>query len=256
MPVSCNLIEDLKLADEVTTVATRGKFSSAKISVGNVSVSALGPAEQQWKATISTGTFGKIDIVTQLSGHHNIANITQTVATLACLCDDAALERKPTASQITSAIASFTSVKRRLDYIGTYKGAELYEDFAHHPTAMRVVIEGFRSAYPDKRLSVAFEPRSAIQRRNIFQQEYSQTLALADRVYIGQLFVDKRIPQPERMDINALRVSIGDKARSFSTNEEMAVAVAEDLAPGDAVIFMSSGSFSGVQHKLAQKIDS
>ena len=253
-PGIAKLIRDGNLFEKVTTVATAGKASGCDVHVRDVRVTTDGPAMQRWEAVVESPVFGPVKFHTQLSGHHNIANITQVVALLGTLKQAGALSCD--AQDIASAIGSFASVKRRLDHLGSFDGVDLYEDFAHHPTAMRVVIEGFRSAYPDKRLLVAFEPRSAIQRRNIFEAEYGETLSMADRVFIGELFVDKRIPEEERMNIQRLRGRIGDKAQAYGSNEDLATAVAGEVKSGDAVIFMSSGSFSGVQYDLAQKLGS
>ena len=145
-------------------------------------------------------------------------------------------------------------MQRRLDLLASSGGVDIYEDFAHHPTAVRLVIEGFRTVYPTKRLVVAFEPRSASQRRNVFQKAFADALSLADRVYIGECILDTRIPADQRMNTEQLRASIGPKAKSFSTNQELELTLRNDLEPGDSVIFMSSGSFSGIQHRLAEHI--
>ena len=154
-------------------------------------------------------------------------------------------------SRIASAIRSFLNVQRRLDLLASVGGIDIYEDFAHHPTAVRLVIEGFRAVYPQKRLVIAFEPRSASQRRNVFQQAFAEALSLADRVSIGECMQDQRIPPEQRMNTEQLQKAIGSKAECFSTNLDLEKSLMAALTPGDAVIFMSSGSFSGVQHRLA-----
>ncbi len=198
-------------------------------------------------------TITKLNISTKLSGRHNLANICQVVACLSAMVERGAID-KISGKEIADAINSFASVKRRLDHLGTGNGIDIYEDFAHHPTAISTVIEGFKLAYPNKKLSVAFEPRSAIQRRNIFIDEYSKVLDQADKVYIGELFVDTRIPEDERMDVELLRTKIGSKAKTFSSNTELAACLKNELCEGEAVIFMSSGSFGGVQYKLVEEL--
>src|SRR5262249_44791638 len=156
--------------------------------------------------------------------------------------------------RLAAAFKSFKNVKRRLDLLASYGGIDVYEDFAHHPTAVRLVIEGFRAVYPGKRLVVAFEPRSASQRRNVFQQGFAESLALADRVMIGEGPQDKRIPEDQRMSTLKLQGQIGAKATAFPTNDALLGGLKAELAAGDAVIFMSSGSFSGAQHALAKDL--
>src|SRR5690606_9446950 len=98
------------------------------------------PAEQEWRATIACSGFGEFHVVTKLSGHHNIANIAQALTVITRLMSDKVIGQHPNEA-ITNAIASFASVKRRLDHLATCRGIDIYEDFAHHPTAMKVVIE-------------------------------------------------------------------------------------------------------------------
>jgi UDP-N-acetylmuramate: L-alanyl-gamma-D-glutamyl-meso-diaminopimelate ligase len=247
------IITSLGIEDAVTTVATKGEYKDCDFSVLSYKAEANGAADQTWKAKLKTKLWGDLEISTSLSGRHNLANICQVVACLSSM-----IERKVIdnifADDICSAIESFASVKRRLDHLGTANGIDIYEDFAHHPTAIATVIEGFKLAYPDKTLCVAFEPRSAIQRRNIFIKEYAQVLSMADRVYIGELFVDTRIPEDERMNIEKLTADIGEKAKSFSSNQELSACLKNELHKGEAVIFMSSGSFGGVQYKLVEQL--
>jgi UDP-N-acetylmuramate: L-alanyl-gamma-D-glutamyl-meso-diaminopimelate ligase len=108
--------------------------------------------------------------------------------------------------------------------------------------------------YPDRRVVVAFEPRSATQRRNVFQDGFAKALALADRVYIGECPLDKRISEENRMNTASMQAAIGTKAKAFPTNAALLEALSSELAPGDSVIFMSSGSFSGAQYKLAEAL--
>jgi len=243
------VIADLNLFDEVTTVATKGEHNSADFSVKNYRVETINANQQKWFAQIQTPHWGTVTICTSLSGRHNLANITQVLACLEAMIQRKAIEEISIQS-IQDAITSFSSVKRRLDHLGTKNGADIYEDFAHHPTAISTVIEGFKLAYPDKNLYVAFEPRSAIQRRNIFLDEYVTALSMADKVLIGELFVDLRIPENERMDVSVLKNRIGNKARTFESNLALGKKLQEEIKEGDAVIFMSSGSFGGVQYEL------
>jgi UDP-N-acetylmuramate: L-alanyl-gamma-D-glutamyl-meso-diaminopimelate ligase len=251
------VIERLGLARQVTRVATLGQAKEAEISVVSSKGEALSPVEQVWSAVIRTtepGDLGEFAVRTSLSGRHNIANIAQVVAAVLSLRRAGALKKDLTSREISAAIETFEPPKRRMELLAHAGGISVFEDFAHHPTAVRLVIEGFKAAYPDRRLIVAFEPRSASNRRNVFQKDYAKNLNMADLVMIGECLVDQRIPVDQRFNPDELKDDIGSKAHSFGTNAELFARLASELRPGDAVIFMSSGSFSGVQHQLAHKI--
>ena len=206
-----------------------------------------------WQGTFTTTQWGNISLQTNLTGYHNMANIAHVLGLLDRLVAAGAIE-KPAPSALQDAFASFLGVARRLDFLGEKGGVDVYEDFAHHPTAVGKVIEGFRKSSPEKRLLVAFEPKNATSRRNIFLEAYASAFQKADRAYIGPCPQDQRISQDNRMDTDSLAKAIGGHAASFSDNKRLLEAVVQDAARGDAVIFMSSGSFSGVQHEILEKL--
>ena len=251
------VLHRMGIKDQVTRVATLGQAASADISVLGATGRAVSETEQVWTATIRTqesGSWGELPIETRLSGRHNLANIGQVVATVLSLRRSGALRGDVSPETLCRAIATFQPPKRRMDLLVHEGDVTVFEDFAHHPTAVRLVIEGFRAVYPGRRLIVAFEPRSASNRRNVFQKEYAKTLNNADLVLIGECAVDQRIPADQRFDPEALRRDIGSKASAFQTNLELLERLKAELKPGDSVIFMSSGSFSGIQHQLARTI--
>jgi len=252
-PGVAKIIDELGLSDKVTRVATAGQCKNAETTVLNVEISHSG-SQQNWITTVQSSHFGKFKFRSPLSGYHNIANIAQTIACFGSFAKQGDLSRDIKTEELIAAIESFEGVKRRLDLLGTFGTTEIFEDFAHHPTAVKLVIEGFKAAYPERRLLVAFEPRSATQRRNVFQNAYSKSLSLADRIYIGACPVDERIDPEGRMNTDELVDSIGPKALAFKANTDLMNKLIDDITPGDAVIFMSSGSFSGVQHELLEKM--
>ena len=253
-PGVARLVAKISTKAKVVRVATLGLTQDADISVEGVSASANGAGEQLWTATIKTRTLGDLTIKTRLSGKHNIANIAQVIACVESLAGQGHLRAKLDASRIQAALNSFKSVKRRLDHLASGGGIDVYEDFAHHPTAVGLVIEGFRAVYPQRRLFVAFDPRNATSRRNVFQSAFAEKLGMADRVFIGPCPEDKRIPEEQRMNTGAMAEAIGGKAKAYATHEDLLAELTGALKPGDAVIFMSSGSFNGIQHQLAEKL--
>jgi UDP-N-acetylmuramate: L-alanyl-gamma-D-glutamyl-meso-diaminopimelate ligase len=244
-----NIFNRIKPKARVIKVSTTGKDKSADVCLGQWAAREKNRGTQIWEAAVHTKSLGDIKIETTLSGIHMLANITQVVATIESLAQGGFI-KKVTGQQIANAIASFKSVARRLDHLGHAGDIDVFEDFAHHPTAVGLVIEGFKAVYPKRRLHVAFEPKNATSRRNTFQKDYVKKLGLADAVYIGPCPEDKRIPADQRMNTVALAGEIGSKAHAFNSNDDLLSKMIESIGSGDAVIFMSAGSFSGIQYKL------
>jgi UDP-N-acetylmuramate: L-alanyl-gamma-D-glutamyl-meso-diaminopimelate ligase len=223
--------------------------------MGEICAVAQKDGKQLWSCKIKTELWGEVHIKTYMSGTHNIYNFTQNLACLQRLVQTKTTTQEIRKEDIEAACLSFQGVARRLDLLAAAKGVEVYEDFAHHPTAVGLVIEGFRKVYPDKRILVAFEPKNATSRRNTFQEQYAKALGLADLVFLGECPDDKRISDEEKMNTEQLAGAIGSKAGFFIQNSDLLEQLKQEIQPGDAVIFMSSGSFSGVQYQLAEHLE-
>src|SRR3984885_4151433 len=142
----------------------------------------------------------------QMAGAHNALNATAAAAL-------AAGQGVPLAS-ITEAPATFRSVKRRLEVRDVIDGVTIIDDFAHHPTAIRETLRALREAYPTSRLWAVLEPRSNTLRRNVFEHELVDSLALADEVIIAGVFRQESIPEAERLHPETVVGAL--KARNIS----------------------------------------
>src|SRR5690606_16617460 len=100
-------------------------------------------------------------------------------------------------------LAAFLGVKRRLEKVGTARGVTVYDDFAHHPTAVAETLAGVRAAWPDARLWAIFEPRSASSCRRVFQHDFARAFGPADRVIIASVYRSS-LPPDERLSEDAL----------------------------------------------------
>jgi UDP-N-acetylmuramate: L-alanyl-gamma-D-glutamyl-meso-diaminopimelate ligase len=238
----------------VKRVATLGLDTNADISVKNLQVQPSNEGVPVWCASIRCQKWGELRIKTGLAGAHNMANIAQVVGVMETLQHIGLMPSSITAKDIETAVASFSGVKRRLDHLYSGQSLDVFEDFAHHPTAIRTVLQSFRQAYPEKKLWVAFEPRNATARRNVLLQAFAESLAIADRVLIGPCPVDLRIPEAERMDIAKLSGAVGGHAKSFSSYDDMQAYLLSNLRGQASIVFMSSGSFGGLQHKLVKAL--
>jgi UDP-N-acetylmuramate: L-alanyl-gamma-D-glutamyl-meso-diaminopimelate ligase len=185
------------------------------------------------------------DLTLPVAGEHNALNATAAAAL-------AAGQNVPK-EFIVEALATFRSVRRRLEVRAEINGVTIIDDFAHHPTAIRETLRALRSAYPNRRLWAVLEPRSNTLRRNVFEQELVESLALADQVILASVFHSEKIPAPERLHpenvVNALNAQ-GRPAALLANADAIVANLAPQLAPGDVVAILSNGGFDGIYEKL------
>jgi UDP-N-acetylmuramate: L-alanyl-gamma-D-glutamyl-meso-diaminopimelate ligase len=146
-------------------------------------------------------------------------------------------------------LASFEGVRRRQDLVGEPGGVRVYDDFAHHPTAVDETLRALRARHPEGVLWVAFEPRSATACRALHQDAYARAFGAADRVLLAPLG-RTNVPEPERLDLARLAREVGDKARAMPSVDAIVERLADEAKPGDTVALFSNGSFGGAQDKL------
>ena len=184
-----------------------------------------------------------------LAGAHNVLNATAAAAL-------AANHGLPVAA-IQRALASFRSVKRRLEVRAEIDGITIIDDFAHHPTAIRETLKALRQAYPGRRLWAVLEPRSNTLRRNVFKQELAESLALADRVILAGVYQMERIPEPERLHPDEVIATVNAAGTPAALCPDVAAIVdllAADTRPGDVVAILSNGGFGGIYDKLPARL--
>jgi len=170
----------------------------------------------------------------ELPGAHNRANALAALA--------AARHAGVPVAVGLKALASFNGIKRRLEVRGIVRGVTVIDDFAHHPTAIRVTLDGLRQRVGRARILAVLEPRSNTMKLGAMKAQLPESLADADAAYCyaGNL----------GWDAAAALAPLGDKARTFDDLERMVIAVAADARDGDHVLIMSNGGFGGVHDKL------
>jgi len=159
------------------------------------------------------------------------------------------------AEEIARGLKSFKSVARRQEVVGEAAGVMVIDDFAHHPTAIRVTLEAIAERYPGRRLLAAFEPRSNTARRNVFQEEFGGAFAGAARVYLGPVYFKDSdpIPPSERLDTGALVAAIsshGADTFACASNDEILQRMLADAVAGDVAVFMSNGPFDRLKDRF------
>ena len=154
------------------------------------------------------------------------------------------------------ALSRFRGVRRRLEYVGSEDGVVVYDDFAHHPTAIRETLLGMRGSNPESRIWAIFEPRSATSCRSVFQQAFAESLALANRVIVGRVF-RSNIPDSDKLSERRLVADLtkaGVWARHLDSIEAIIGAISTEAKNGDRVIVMSNGDFGGIHTRILESL--
>jgi UDP-N-acetylmuramate: L-alanyl-gamma-D-glutamyl-meso-diaminopimelate ligase len=207
-----------------------------------------GPSTR-WTLTRGGSAFAELSL--PMAGEHNALNATAAAAL-------AAGQGVPTEA-IVGALATFKSVKRRLEIRAVVDGVTIIDDFAHHPTAIRETLRALRECYPGRRLWAVLEPRSNTLRRNVFELDLVESLALADRVVLAEIFQSENIPAQERLHperVVAALNGLGIAAALFVDADAIVEAIAPQVGDGDIVAILSNGGFGGIYQKLPAAIAS
>lgn len=192
-----------------------------------------------------------MDVQTPLAGMFNVRNCLAVIAAAETL----GLDRKA----VAEALATFKSVKRRMQVRGVINGVTVIDDFAHHPTAIRETLLGVQQKYPDRRIIAIFEPRSWTTRKKVFQKVYPLSFAPADYVVIAPLFESFRVAAEEQLSVDELIEDLrlaGKEAFSIEGADAIVEHLAPQLRPDDVVVVMSNGGFGGIHEKLLAALDS
>jgi UDP-N-acetylmuramate: L-alanyl-gamma-D-glutamyl-meso-diaminopimelate ligase len=185
----------------------------------------------------------------RLAGEHNALNATAAAA----LAFGRGLDKQA----IQTALATFMSVKRRLEVRAEIAGITIIDDFAHHPTAIRETLRALRSVYPRSRLWAVLEPRSNTLRRKVLEADLVESLRLADRVILAGVYQQQRIPDAERLhpeDVVRMLAATGTPAELHPDAEAIIQAIAPLLHSGDVVALLSNGGFDGIYEKLPARL--
>jgi UDP-N-acetylmuramate: L-alanyl-gamma-D-glutamyl-meso-diaminopimelate ligase len=182
---------------------------------------------------------------TSSPGVHNVRNAVAAIAA-------AAEGYGAPVRELIRAISTFEGVRRRQDLIGEVGGVRVYDDFAHHPTAVTETLRALRAKHPAGKLFAVFEPRSATACRALHQVAYGDAFRAADRVIIAPLG-RTNIPEEERLDVPRLVAAIGKGGTSAAAPADVDAIVAllvDEAKNGDTIALLSNGAFGGIHAKL------
>ena len=234
-----NVREVLPISREVIGY---GLTAAAPWSAKNIEMSASG-----WAFDVFHEDTCWVSAHTHMIGRHNVSNA------VACIAMAHALGLS--AAEVKRGLETFKGVRRRQECVGEAQGVVIYDDFAHHPTAVLETLRAFvpLSQHRQGRLLVVFEPRSNTSRRRIFQKRWPEAFALADQVFIAPVYIKKdSLSAADMLDPSEIVEDIvksGGRAKSFSSNEALKDELLKIVKPGDVLVFMSNGLFEGLPRK-------
>ncbi len=188
-------------------------------------------------------------IRTPVAGRHNVLDALAAIGL--------AHGRGVPADAIGRALATFESVRKRMEIKGEADGVLVVEDFAHHPTAIRLTLEAARTCWPGRKIWAAVEPRSNTMRRKVFQDSLPDALSLANGVLFGPVSRAQLLSDDDRLSPEAIAQSVrarGVAAAALPSAEAVADHLANQASPGDVVLIMSNGNFDGLTTKLLEKL--
>jgi len=158
---------------------------------------------------------------------------------------------------IRRALSTFKSVKRRLEIRGEVNGIVVYDDFAHHPTAVHETLRAVRERHPDARVWAVFEPRSQTCRRRIFEQAFVESFDPADTIVIARVYGASHLAPAETLSPDRVAEGIrarGKRAFTFASTDEIVSLVANEARSGDHVVIMSNGGFDNIHNRLLERL--
>jgi UDP-N-acetylmuramate: L-alanyl-gamma-D-glutamyl-meso-diaminopimelate ligase len=207
---------------------------------------ALPPVAGDWSAHIAPGTAQRrFEVIAagssagwvdwSLIGEHNVMNALAAIA--------AAAQAGVAPAQSVRALSEFRGVRRRLEVRGVAAGVTVYDDFAHHPTAIRTTLAGLRAAVAGARIIAVLEPRSNTMKLGVHRETLAESLRGADESWL-------HAPADLGWDLEGAVRSLGARAHCVATIESLVAELAATLRAGDHVLVMSNGGFGGLHAKL------
>ncbi|MBX2796227.1 MAG: UDP-N-acetylmuramate:L-alanyl-gamma-D-glutamyl-meso-diaminopimelate ligase [Myxococcales bacterium] len=215
-----------------------GRVDSVDTTTGTMTFTVLRRGEP-------LGTF-----TSALVGEHNLYNqVAAAAATQAYGIEP---------SKLKAGFDTFAGIKRRQEVIGNPGGVTVIDDFAHHPTAVKLTLEALRERFGQRRLWAVWEPRSATSRRNVFQAEYAEAFGAADQVIVARPYDQSGIDEAERFSSDGLVRDLAQRgvdAVCLDDAEAIAQTVAVRAHPMDVVAVLSHGGFGGLHGKLLELLE-
>lgn len=224
-------------------VATAG-LTAGEWRAGNIESSGEGMAFTVTHLDKSVGHFSM-----PMLGTFNVQNALHCIV----VCRELGIANEV----IQQGLSTFRSVKRRLELRGEVDGIRVYDDFAHHPTAVLETLKAVRQRYPKDRIVAVFEPRSNTCRRRIFEQAFIESFDPADKVVIARVFGSAKLRPEDTLSPDRVVAGVrarGREAGTFDSTEGIVAHIATQALPGDHVVVMSNGGFDNIHNRLLERL--
>ena len=169
-----------------------------------------------------------------LQGEHNLQNAIAAIAAAQAAGVDPA--------RAIESLSGFKGVRRRMELRGTVAGVAVWDDFAHHPTAIATTLSGLRNQVGSARILAVLEPRSSTMKAGLMKDRLPASLEQADRIFCFSANLG--------WDVAAALAPLGDRVRVESDLERLVGAIVAEAQPGDQVLVMSNGEFGGIHERL------
>ena len=171
----------------------------------------------------------------QMLGRHNVSNALAAIA--------AARHVGVNISQACEALAAFKGIKRRMELYGEVKGIRVYDDFAHHPTAIESTIKGLKANIGERKLIAILELRSNTMRMGIHKESLANCLQVADRVILFN-------QSDMNWSLSTVQQQLGEKATIEVSIDDIVGLIRDEAMRGDEILIMSNGGFCGIHEKI------
>jgi UDP-N-acetylmuramate: L-alanyl-gamma-D-glutamyl-meso-diaminopimelate ligase len=217
---------------------TRGDGGASEVAGGGASTDwsariAPGSAANRFAVDFQGRSVGEVDW--SMLGEHNVMNALAAIA--------AARHVGVEPARAVQALNVFRGVKRRMEIRGVIDEVTVYDDFAHHPTAIETTLRGLRARVAGARIIAVVEARSNTMKLGVHREQLAPALALADRTW----FLNTA---DMGWDLPGAVAALGDRARFAASVDALVKGLADDSRPGDQVLVMSNGGFGGLHDKL------
>lgn len=240
--------------ENVRSVTAKAQTQARRVSFGFDSNADW--SIKSWKSTTS-GSHIELNHLQQphselsllLSGRHNVMNAVAAAA----LC----LEIGVKPEIVQRSLADFRGVKRRLEYLGTKDGIHLYDDYAHHPTAVNVTLETLRDRVGASRIICVFQPHQ-ILRTTSLMEEFSRSFSHADAVLIAPVFAAREsatdLPVQVSAELARRIEKQGIRAKAFATLDQIVTTLEDSSRPGDVIVTMGAGDIDRIHYEFTRRV--
>lgn len=205
--------------------------------------------ESDWQASFADAGERRIQVahangesaetVWKLGGAYNLENALAAIA--------AATSAGVSLQKAVAAVSRFDGVKRRMERTATVSEVAIYDDFAHHPTAIRRTIAGLKKRFPGQRIVVALEPRSNTMKMGVHNETLPESLRDADLVFVYR-------PEELAAAFESSLGVLGNQVQFFGSYDQLIASLEDKLLAGDQMVFMSNGSFGAARQKLTMAL--